>query len=269
MFNKRSNSKPLSELVSLSGERALVTGSAMGIGRAVAFRLAEAGADLELVDVNEKKLNEVKADLSMFNVEIGIHTIDLSKKEEIDVLWNELDGKEPSILVNNAGIYPFISFLKIDDDSLRKVLEINLNSVFWMCRYMIERRLKKGGVIINVGSIEAMLPFKEDLAHYSVSKAGVIALTRALAKEYGKHNFRINAILPGGIMTPGVKNRIKEIFKLKLGLIKSAVEYRQRVPLGRFGKQDEVACMVLVLASDISSYVHGALIPIDGGFLSA
>jgi short-subunit dehydrogenase len=72
----------------------------MGIGRAVAFRLAEAGADLELVDINEKKLNEVKADLSMFDVEIGIHNVDLSKKEEIDVLWNELGGKEPSILVS-------------------------------------------------------------------------------------------------------------------------------------------------------------------------
>lgn len=269
MFSKKSKVKPLSELVSLSGERALITGSAMGIGRAIASRFAEAGANLELVDVNEKKLKAVKDELSEFDVDISIHNVDLSKKEEIDALWNELEGKEPSILVNNAGIYPFISFLKIDGESLKKVLETNLNSIFWMCRNMIERRLEKGGVIINVSSIEAMLPFKEDLAHYSVSKAGVIALTRALAKEYGKRNFRINAIMPGGIMTPGVKNIIKEIFKLKLGIIKTAVEYRQRLPLGRFGKQDEVACMALVLASDISSYVHGTSIPIDGGFLSA
>jgi NAD(P)-dependent dehydrogenase (short-subunit alcohol dehydrogenase family) len=269
MFSKKFNVKPLSELISLNGERALVTGSAMGIGKAIASRFAEAGANLELVDVNEKKLKEVKEQLSEFDVNVNIHNIDLSKKEEIDALWSELDGKEPSILVNNAGIYPFISFLKIDGDSLKKVLEINLNSIFWMCRNMIERRLEKGGVIINVSSIEAMLPFKEDLAHYSVSKAGVIALTRALAKEYGKHNFRVNVIMPGGIMTPGVKNIIKEIFKLKLGIIKTAIEYKQRLPLGRFGKQDEVACMALVLASDISSYVHGASIPIDGGFLSA
>ena len=127
MFNKRSNNKSLSELVSIKGERALVTGSAMGIGRAVAFRLAEAGADLELVDINEKKLNKLKADLSMFEVDIDIHNIDLSKKEEIDILWNELDGKEPSILINNAGIYPFISFLKIDGDSLRLI------EVRWVC----------------------------------------------------------------------------------------------------------------------------------------
>ena len=113
------------------------------------------------------------------------------------------------------------------------------------------------------------MPFTEDLAHYDVSKIGVIGLTRALAKEYGKRNFRINAIIPGGIVTSGFKKTAREILKLRLGHIRRGVEFSSRLPMGRFGQPDEVARMALVLASDISSYVHGALIPIDGGFLSA
>ena len=261
--------RPLSDLVSLRAKRALITGSAAGIGKAIAHRFAEAGAGLELVDINEESLKAVREELSQFRVVINIHKVDLSEEEEIDTLWNELRGREPDILVNNAGIYPFKNFLEVDRAFLTRVMETNLSSVFWMCQHMIRSRSKLGGVIINVGSIEAVLPFKEDLTAYNISKAGVMSLTRALAKEYGKSGFRINAIIPGGVMTSGVKNVAKGIYKLKLGLIKSGIEFKQRLPLGRFGQPDEVARMALVLASDLSSYVHGALIPVDGGFLSA
>ena len=181
----------------------------------------------------------------------------------------ELNGKEPDILVNNAGIYPFKNFLEVDDAFLKKVIDINLNSAFLMCQHMIRRRLKRGGVIINIGSIEAILPFAEDLVPYNISKTGVIALTRALAKEYGKYGFRINAIIPGGIITPGTKAVAKEISRFKVGLLKTGVQFKMRLPLNRGGRPDEVARIALVLASDLSSYVHGALIPVDGGFLSA
>jgi len=261
--------KPISELISLKGKRALITGSAAGIGRAIAKRFAEAGAALELVDINEKALKELKDELSQFNVEVNVHKVDLSKKQEIDSLWMKLKGKEPDILVNNAGIYPTKPFLEIDEHFLKKVLDINLNAVFWMCQHMIRSRGKKGGVIINVGSIEAVMPFKGELGHYDVSKAGVMVLTRALAHEYGKAGFRINALVPGGIWTPGTKSVAKEILKFKFNVVKEGVEYAMRTPLGRMGTPDEVARMALVLASDLSSYVHGALIPVDGGFLSA
>jgi NAD(P)-dependent dehydrogenase (short-subunit alcohol dehydrogenase family) len=261
--------KSLAELISLHKKRAMITGSAVGIGKAIAHRFAEAGADLELVDINEEKLKAVKKELSEHKKEINIHKVDVSKKEEIDFLWKKMTGKEPDILVNNAGIYPLKNFLEVDKAFLEKVMKINLNSVFWMCQHMIKRRIKKGGVIVNVSSIEAILPFKEDLAHYDISKAGVMAITRALAKEYGRKSFRINVIVPGGIMTPGTKDVAKELYKLKLGIIKSGIEFKKRLPLGRFGQPDEIARMVLVLVSDLSSYVHGALITVDGGFLSA
>jgi NAD(P)-dependent dehydrogenase (short-subunit alcohol dehydrogenase family) len=261
--------KPLSDLISLRGKRALVTGSAHGIGKAIAYRFAEAGADLELVDIDGEGLDALKEELSQYGVEAGFSRVDVSEKKEIDALWERLAGREPDILVNNAGIYPFRDFLEIDEAYLTKLMGINLNSVFWMCQNMIKRREKRGGVIVNMGSIEAILPFKGDLTHYNMSKAGVLALTRTLAKDYGKKGFRINALLPGGIMTPGTKSAAKEILRFNVGILKSGMEFRARLPLGRFGKPDDIACMAVVLASDLSSYVHGALIAVDGGFLSA
>jgi NAD(P)-dependent dehydrogenase (short-subunit alcohol dehydrogenase family) len=260
---------PLAELICLDKKRALITGSGSGIGRAIAYRFAEAGADLELVDLNEPSLSAVEKELEGFNVETNVYKVDLSKKAEIDGLWIKLEGKEPDILVNNAGIYPVKSFLDTDETFLKKVMDVNLNSVFWMCQHMIKSRLKKGGIIINMGSIEAIMPFKEELCHYDISKAGVIVLTRTLASEYGHRGFRINALVPGGVMTPGTKSMAKEVLKLKTNIVKSGIEYNMRTPLGRLGKPDEIARMALVLASDLSSYVHGTLIAVDGGFLSA
>jgi len=261
--------KPLAELVSLRGKTALVTGSASGIGKAMAYRFAEAGADLELVDINEEKLRTACGELSELNVKIAINKVDLGKKSEIEQLWDKLKGKEPDILVNNAGIYPLKNFLKLDEAFLQKVMDINLNSTLWMCQNMIKARIKLGGVIINVGSVEAVMPFKEDLVPYGISKVGVIILTRALAAEYGRHGFRINALIPGGVFTPGTRKMAKEVLKFNVGMIQSGLEYRQRLPMGRLGKPDEIARMALVLASDLSSYVHGTLIAVDGGFLSA
>ncbi|HRA00966.1 MAG TPA: SDR family oxidoreductase, partial [Thermoflexales bacterium] len=252
----------LADLISLRGKRALITGGASGIGKAIAHRFAEAGADIDLVDLNASAMPHAKEDLSTHGTTIRTHAVDLSQKEEIDALWDALSGSEPDILVNNAGIYPFKKFLDADEAFSRNVMEINLFSVYWMCQRMIRQRGKRGGVIINVGSIEAILPFKEDLAHYSVSKAGVIALTRSLAKEYAKRGFRVNALVPGGILTQGTKNAAKKALAFNFDLMKSGIDFSQRLPAGRLGKPDEIARMALVLASDLSSYMHGAAVPV-------
>lgn len=266
MFSKNEK-KPLTELMSLKGKSAVITGSASGIGKAIAFRFAEASADLELVDLNTEGLKRVKDGLSAFPVEVGIHRVDLAQKEEISSLWDELGDVD--ILVNNAGTYPEKDFLEIDEEFLKTVTDVNLNQVLWMSQNFISRRKGKGGNIINVASIEALLPFKEHLSHYSMAKAGVIALTRGLARDYGKDGIRANAILPGGIITPGTMDMAKEVYKLRFDLVKTGLEFRSRLPLRRFGDPDEVARIALVLASDMSSYVTGALVAVDGGFLSA
>jgi NAD(P)-dependent dehydrogenase (short-subunit alcohol dehydrogenase family) len=261
--------KTLGELVSLKGRRALITGSAAGIGRAMAMRFAEAGADLVLVDIDEKKLKEAASELKEWGVDVAPKRVDLSEKAEIDALWDALKGSEPDTLVNNAGIYPFRDFLDIDEKFFEKVYAINLESVLWMCQRMIEARKKKGGVIINVGSIEAILPFKKGMVHYDATKAGVIGLTRGLARDFGDKGFRINVLLPGGIVTQGTKGAATEFFKGNIGLAKAGYDFMARLPMGRIGEPDEVARAALFLACDLSSYVTGALLAVDGGFLSA
>lgn len=258
----------LDDLISLHGKRALITGSAAGIGKAIASRFAEAGAALDLADIDQERLNATGDELVSLGGNVNVHTLDISDREQRGALWQELGESTPDILVNNAAIYPFKNFLEVDEALYNKVFSVNLDAVYWMCQEMIRRRRKQGGVIINVGSIEALVPFNDDLAHYSASKAGVIALTRALAKEYGKDEFRINALIPGGIVTEGTKDVAKGLLRGRFKLIRSGIEFSQRLPIGRAGHPDEVARMALVLASDFSSYVLGAAIPVDGGFLT-
>ena len=255
--------------MSLKGRRALITGSGAGIGRAMAERFAEAGAELILVDVDGEALSRAAEELGEWGLEVYTVKADLSKKSEIDSLWERVKEHEPDTLVNNAGIYPFRDFLDVDEGFFRKVHAINLESALWMCQHMIGSRKKKGGVIVNVASIEAVLPFKKSMVHYDTSKAGVIGLTRSLARDFGDKGFRVNALLPGGIVTPGTKSAATEFLKGNISLAKTGYDFITRIPMGRFGDPDEVARAALYLACDLSSYVNGALLAVDGGFLSA
>jgi NAD(P)-dependent dehydrogenase (short-subunit alcohol dehydrogenase family) len=262
--------KTIGELLDLRGKTAIVSGAANGIGKSISNRLAEAGCNLILIDIDQQKLIDLAQDLKNDGYTVENYLLELSDKEKIDDFWNNIDGKRVDILVNNAGIYPFIDFMKLDYAYLEKVMQVNLYSVLWMCQNMIRYRKKKGGIIVNFGSIEAILPFKIDLTQYSLSKIGVIALTRDLAREFSSKGFRVNAILPGGIVSNGTKAAAKTVFtKLQLGLISDGYNFLQRVPVRRMGDPDEVARIVLMLCSDMASYVHGALIPVDGGFLSS
>ncbi|MDD2485217.1 MAG: SDR family NAD(P)-dependent oxidoreductase [bacterium] len=261
--------KSINELISLKGRTALVTGCSQGIGEAIVSRLAQAGASLILVDINRKKLERVRKERCA-SVNALCMTVDLSKKEAIDALWRDFKEDKPDILINNAGVYPFLDYLEMTADAYKKILDVNLNASFWMCRNFIKQRRKQGGIIINISSIEAILPFKENMVSYSISKAGIIALSRSLARDYAKNGFRVNTILPGAIKTPTTKSLMLEaIFKFKIRLAKTSYLFNNRLPIGHWGEPDDVARAVLFLASDLSCYIQGALLPVDGGFLSA
>jgi NAD(P)-dependent dehydrogenase (short-subunit alcohol dehydrogenase family) len=161
----------LDDLISLKGKHALITGAAVGIGKAIAHRFADAEASLCLVDIDGDKLAVTESELAGLGAHVSSHVVDVSDKSAIDKLWADLHGREPDILVNNAGIYPFEHFLDVEESLYRKVMGTNLDSMFWMCQQMIAKRMKQGGIIVNIGSIEAMVAFKEELAHYAMSKA--------------------------------------------------------------------------------------------------
>ncbi len=260
----------LSELVSLKGKLAIVTGATAGIGKGIAMCLAEAGADLILLSRTKEDLDATAEELSKYKVKIQTFAVDLAEKEQIEAFWNNIPDQLPNILVNNAGIYPFKDFLEVDEKLYKQVMDVNLNSAYWMCFYFIKRlrEAKEPGNIVNIGSIEAVLPLKEGLIHYGIAKAGVVALTRGLARDYGDDKIRVNAILPGGVKTRGTDMGLDDIFKLNLGLLKEGYNFYQRLPLGRLGQPDDIAKMVLVMASDLSGYMTGAVVPVDGGFTS-
>ncbi len=258
----------LQDLMDLTGRKAVVTGAAAGIGKAIAIRLAEAGADVVAVDRDEAGLAALTCELAPFGRDVTTHQVDLADSAAIDRLWEGM-GQPPSILVNNAGLYPGRAFHEVDDELYRTTVGVNLDAVFRMCQRFVQARGNRGGTIVNIGSIEAVLPFKDDLAAYSMSKAGVIALTRALAREYARHGVRANVVLPGGILTPGTRRVAKDVLRGRVGLVKTGYDFIQRVPARRMGTPDEVARVVLFLCSDLAAYVHGAVLAVDGGFLSS
>jgi NAD(P)-dependent dehydrogenase (short-subunit alcohol dehydrogenase family) len=260
--------QPLINILSFKGKRVMITGTTSGIGKSTALRFAEAGAHLMLV--NRSEMEENPAEVFLGASGISTYKVDLSQKKDIDAMWAAITDEElPDIIVNNAGIYPMKEFKEVDEEFYRKVIQINMDSVFWMCQQFITRRDTKGGVIVNTSSIEAILPTTKDLIPYGASKAGIIAMTRGIAREYGAKGFRANVLTPGGIMTEGTdKKKIQTILSLNFKLIMTGIDFQRRIANGKWGNADDVAKVTLFLASDLASYVQGAVIPVDGGFLS-
>lgn len=258
------------DLLSMKGRRVLITGAAAGIGKALAHRFADAGAELVLLDINADSLRQTVEDLGNTCQPVTAQVVDLSDRAQIDAFWSRPDVAVPDTLINNAGSYRMRDFFEIDGSYLDTTLALNLESALWMCQRFIARRKKQGGVIVNISSVEAIVPFRDDLIPYGMSKAGVLALTRSLAHAFGRSGFRVNALLPGAIKTPGTE-RLKKaaVQRLNVDLMKTGYEFSARLSLGRWGLPDEVATVALFLASDLASYVQGAAIPVDGGFLSS
>jgi len=260
------------DLVSLVGRRVLITGAASGIGKAIALRFADAGADLILLDGDPTGVAQTAEEVSALAGSVLTHVVDLSDKEQIDTYWQRfgVGPGVPDTLINNAGAYPMRDYLEADPDFLERTLRVNLESTLWMCQAFIAARGKHGGVIVNVASVEALAPLRDDLIPYSVGKAGVLALTRALARSYGKRGFRVNALIPGAIHTQGTQRlRTAAMRHLDIDPIKAGYHFDARVALGRWGDVDEVARAALFLASDLASYVQGSILPVDGGSLSS
>lgn len=252
--------KSITELLSLNGRNAVVTGGARGIGLAICQRLAEAGANIVVGDVREDLGEEVAEHIARrWGVKALFCVADVSDGASIaqlaDKAVQELDGID--IWVNNAGIYPMSPVLEMPDEQWDRVLAINLRGTFIGAREAAKRMIgaQKGGVIINLAST-AGYQGGASIAHYVASKHGVRGLTKSLAIELGPHNIRVLALAPTLISTPGISES---------GLDTSPFE---SLPLGRVGVPDDVGRVALFCASDLSMLMTGSTIAVDAGALT-
>ncbi len=266
------NTLPLSKLLDLSGETAIVTGGSIGIGYGIASRLAEAGAHVVIANRNMEEAQKTVAELTGKGWKAMAVKTDISVEEDVKAMVNKTVETYGGIdiLVNNAGIYPSIPVSQMTLEDFEKVISINLKGVFLTTKYVSEEMIKKGqgGKIINVTSIDAIHPSMIGLAHYDASKHGVWGFTKNVAIELSAHHIWVNAIAPGGIATPGVqKMQAVHPAASQLDMKKQTEMFLQKIPMHRMGDPDEIGKVALFLASDMSSYMTGSQIIVDGGVL--
>ncbi len=257
---------PLSDLIKLTGKKALVTGAGMGIGFAIAYRLAEAGANVTLVDFNKEKGRQAADNLVSYGFQASFLRCNVGVEEEVKntVAAAAAGMGGLDILVNNAGIYPFFPVLEMTSENFEKVLSVNLKGLFFFSREAGRLMASKNsGVIVNVASIDAIHPSSPGLAAYDASKGGVQMLTKSMALELGKQGIRVNAIAPGSIMTEGAIAQGQSSGATR----ETTRAFMVRIPLGRMGVADDIGRVALFLASDLASYMTGCTVVADGGYL--
>jgi 2-deoxy-D-gluconate 3-dehydrogenase len=260
------------KLLDLSGKVAIVTGGANGIGYGISYRLAEAGARVVIANRTESDAIDAVTKLKKkgFNA-IAINT-DVSVEQSVRKLVKDTIKAYGGIdiLVNNAGIYPTIPLVNMELKDFDRVLSVNLKGVFLCTKYVSEHMIKrgKGGKIINITSIDALHPSSVGLAHYDASKHGVWGFTKNIALELAPYGIWVNAIAPGGILTPGVR-KMQETVPLGPGvdMDKFMKSFTEKIPMGRLGDPDDIGKAALFLASEMSSYMTGTQIVVDGGVL--
>lgn len=261
----------VNKLLDLSGKTAIVTG-AVGIGFGIAYRLAEAGANVVIASKNIHEAAESTGKLIEKGWKVKAVQTDVSVEEDVKKMVGEavqaFGGID--ILVNNAGIFPSIPLLQMTLSDFERVLAINLKGVFLCTKYATEQMIKqgKGGKVINITSIDALHPSSVGLAHYDASKHGVWGFTKNVALELAPHKIWVNAIAPGGVLTPGVQ-KLQAAMPAPQGVDMSKVldAFLTKIPMRRMGEPDDIGKVALFLASDMSSYMTGSQIVVDGGVL--
>ena len=244
--------------MNFEGKVVLVTGAAQGIGREIALSFAREKAKVVLFDLQEEKLASVQKELSSYS-EIVYFAVDVTELPKVEEAVNKIIDKfsRIDILVNNAGITRDNLILRLKEEDWDKVIAINLKGVFncskAVARFMLKQR---AGKIVNISSVIGIMG-NAGQTNYGASKAGIIGFTKSLAKELGPRGICVNAVAPGYIQTAMTDKLPEEVKKKMLAMI----------PLGRFGKPEDIAAAVLFLASRASSYITGKVLTVDGGML--
>jgi 3-oxoacyl-[acyl-carrier protein] reductase len=247
--------------IDLNGKIALVTGAARGIGKEIALRLAGCGASLVIVDVQEESAKETADEIEKLGVRARAYACDVSSFEAVEALAASVgrDFDKVDILVNNAGITRDKLLMRMKPEDWNAVISVNLTGAFNFAKVFSPPMLKRReGCVVNIASVIG-LTGNAGQANYAASKAGVIGLTKSLAKEFAGRGVRVNAVAPGFIRTAMTAAMAED----------SRDQMKKTIPLARFGEPGDVANVVLFLVSDLSGYVTGQVIGCDGGMVMA
>ncbi len=256
---------------SVEGKNVVVTGAAMGIGFGISKRLAEMGARVVMADLKGGPLEEAAHKLAGAKGQVATVVADVADEGAGGLMVKRcLEAFGPvDVLVNNAGIFPQTPMLKMTPDAFDRVYQVNLKGLAFVtqavARHMIERG--NGGNIINIGSIDSLHPSMVGLAAYDASKGGVLMLTRSLALELAPHRIRVNIVLPGGIATEGTAAPLAGSGMSVEQMKEMMAAFTQRIPMKRMGVPDDIAKVVVFLASPASEYMTGSSLVVDGGML--
>ena len=238
----------------------IVTGSAQGIGEAISLALAREGAKLVLADINEGKLERVRREAKKIGSEVLLVKADISRSEDIErVVETTIDRfKRIDLLVNNAGICSRSPISEISESKWNQLINVNLKGTFFLSQKVLNLMKKqRGGKIINIASLAGKVGGIAVGADYAASKAGVISLTKSLAKEAGPYGINVNCVCPGVVSTKMTSSLPKRVIE----------EYKKAIPLGRIGSSEDVANAVLFLASEKAGYITGEILDVNGGLL--
>lgn len=245
----------------LENKVAIVTGAARGIGEGIALKFAEQGANVAFTYVSESSEERAKAleeKLSGFGIKAKAYRSNAGDFAQCESFVNDVvkEFGTVDVCVNNAGISKDNLLLRMTQEQWDDVIKVNLNSIFYMTKQVIRPMMKaKSGSIINMSSVIGLMG-NAGQGSYAASKAGILGFTKSVAKELGSRNVRCNAIAPGFVETDMTSY-------LKEG--EQADKYKAGIPLGRFGTAEDIANVTLFLASDLSSYVTGQVLSVDGG----
>ncbi|WKD86113.1 3-oxoacyl-[acyl-carrier-protein] reductase FabG [Polaribacter huanghezhanensis] len=243
----------------LSGKTALITGASSGIGKETALTFAKNGANLILISRNEVKLKELSKDLEKFNIVVDYYVIDITNTELLKNLFTQIKKSKViiDVVVNNAGIMEDAVLQMVRTESIKRTFDTNVFALIDISKRASRLMIRnKKGSIINLSSIIGSNGSKGQ-SIYSASKAAVIGFTKSLSKELGPLNIRVNSIAPGFIMT-GMTEGIADCV---------VQDNLKSISLGRLGTTKDVANVILFLASDLSEYVTGQVIGVDGGMV--
>lgn len=242
----------------MNNKTTLVTGAGRGIGRGIALVFADEGYRVVVSDLDGASASVVADEIIAKGGEAIAVACDVSNTAAVATLFQQASEQfgAVDVLVNNAGIFPFISFAEMTEADWDKVIDVNLKSIF-LCSQLAARQMQAGSRIISVSSIASLVGFA-GLTHYCASKGGMNGMTRALALELADRQITVNAVLPGAIETPGATGVLDPSAK---------AANLKNIPLGRMGQPEDIAHAVAFLASEKASYITGQSLVVDGGWV--